>query len=340
MEFGMFYEFPVRPGHDEAEAFSEGFGLVDQAEAMGLDAVWLSESHIAPGRSVLASPTVIASAIAGRTKKMKIGLAVYVLPLSSPIRIAEEGAVLDHVSQGRLIFGVGRSGNQRAYEAYGVPYSESRDRFAEALQIVRKAWTEPSFTYEGRWHSYQNVTVTPKPYQKPHPEIRIAANSPDSFGRFGEQGFQIFIGIRQGGLSQMVPLVQSYRDAYRAAGHPGGGGVYIRIPIYVADTPEEAFSDPERSITDYFRGRGLLSSRPSRTSGGAAVAEPVTWDELLEERVIVGTPTMVTERLRELQSTLGIDGVLAEINSGGNIPPEKVKRSLLLLCEEVMPAFK
>src|SRR4051794_6399264 len=145
MEFGMFYEFPVRPGDDEATAFSEGFGLVDDAEAMGLDAVWLSESHIAPGRSVLASPTVIASAIAGRTKRMRIGTAVYVLPLSSPLRIAEEGATLDHVSQGRLIFGVGRSGNPRAYEAYGVPYSESRDRFVEALQIVRKAWTEPTF---------------------------------------------------------------------------------------------------------------------------------------------------------------------------------------------------
>src|SRR5918912_438956 len=154
MEFGMFCEFPVRPGQGESDAFAEGFDLVDEAERLGLDAIWLSESHVAPGRSVLASPMVIASAIAGRTRKIKIGLAVQVLPLGNPLRIAEEGATVDQISRGRLIFGVGRSGSQRAYEAYGIPYDESRDRFSEALDIIRKAWTEPTLSYDGRWHTY------------------------------------------------------------------------------------------------------------------------------------------------------------------------------------------
>jgi alkanesulfonate monooxygenase SsuD/methylene tetrahydromethanopterin reductase-like flavin-dependent oxidoreductase (luciferase family) len=349
MEFGTFYEFPVRPGGNEAEAFSEGFELIDDAERMGLDAFWLSESHCQPGVSVLAAPMTIASAIAGRTKRMRIGLAVQVLPLGNPLRIAEDGATVDQISRGRLIFGVGRSGSERAYKAYGIPYDESRDRFTEALDIIRKAWTEPTLSYAGRWHTYTNVSVAPKPYQKPHPEIRIAANSPRSFQRFGEEGFQIFLGLRQGGISQLVPHVQNYRKAWREAGHPGDGGVYIRVPVYVADTVEQALADTEWSISEYFRKRGTLSSRVLASVGRGMNAElserpdggtPITWDELVEERIIVGSVQTVTARLRELQDVLGIDGILAEINSGGQIPAAGVKRSLQLLCEEVKPAFR
>jgi alkanesulfonate monooxygenase SsuD/methylene tetrahydromethanopterin reductase-like flavin-dependent oxidoreductase (luciferase family) len=212
---------------------------------------------------------------------------------------------------------------------------------------VLKAWSEPKLSYEGRWNRYQNVSVTPKPYQKPHPEIRVAANSPDSFSRFGERGFRIFIGLRQGGVPQLVPYVQAYRAAYRAAGHPGDGGVYIRVPVYVADTVEQALRDTEPSITEYFHNRGTFSSRQLVRAGGKAELTehpeggmPITWDELLEERVIVGSPETVTERLRELRDLLGVDGVLAEINSGGKIPREGVKHSLRLICEQVMPAFR
>ena len=346
MEFGMFSEFPVRQGQTEAEAFSEGFELIDEAERLGLDATWLSETHMAPGRSVLASPMVIASAIAGRTERMKIGLGVHVLPLGHPLRIAEESATVDQISRGRLIFGVGRSGERRAYDAYGIPYDESRDRFSEALAVIRKAWTEPSFSFEGRWHSYKDVSVTPKPYQQPHPEIRVAAISPPSFERFGKEGFKIFIGLRGGGVSQLVPYVQAYRAAYRAAGHPGDGGIFLRVPVYLAETAEQALSEPEPSITEYFLKRGTKSFRSMARAAGADrdagpdEERPITWDEIREERVIVGTPEVVIERLRELRELLGIDGILAELNSGGKIPQPLVKRSLQLLCEEVTPAFR
>src|SRR6516165_1102390 len=150
-EFGVFHEFQRRPGQSEAEAFTSAFEQVDAAEHWGLDAIWLAEIHMAPERSVCAAPLTIASAIAARTKNIKIGTGVQVLPLCQPLRLAEEAATVDHISHGRLIFGVGRSGFPRTYEAYGVPYGESRERFAETLEILKKAWTEDPFSYSGKY---------------------------------------------------------------------------------------------------------------------------------------------------------------------------------------------
>src|SRR3979490_478556 len=150
MEFGMFHQFPVVPGGAEGDAFAQGFEQIDTAERCGLDVMWLAELHVDPARSVLASPMTIASAIAARTSRIKIGIAVQVLPLCHPLRIAEEAATVDQISNGRLIFGVGRSGLPRTYEAYGIPYAESRDRFAETLEIIERAWSQPRFSFEGK----------------------------------------------------------------------------------------------------------------------------------------------------------------------------------------------
>ena len=158
-EFGVFHEFQRRPGQSEAEAFDTAFEQVDAAERWGLDAIWLAEIHMAPERSVCSVPMTIASAIAARTKNIKIGTGVQVLPLCQPLRLAEDTATVDHISHGRLIFGVGRSGFPRAYEAYGIPYGESTERFAEVLEIVKRAWTEERFSFAGKYYNYENVCV-------------------------------------------------------------------------------------------------------------------------------------------------------------------------------------
>src|SRR6202051_2578369 len=150
MEFGMFHECPWMPGRGETEAFDEAMAQVDAAERWGLDVMWLAEIHFAPERTYLSAPLAIASAIAARTRRMKIGIAVQVLPLCHPLRLAEEAATVDQVSQGRLIFGVGRSGVVSTYDAYQVPYDESRERFAEILAIVEKAWSAPRFSNHGQ----------------------------------------------------------------------------------------------------------------------------------------------------------------------------------------------
>src|SRR5215813_12545033 len=209
-EFGVFHEFQRRPGQTEAEAFATAFEQVDAAERWGLDAIWLAEIHMAPERSVCSVPLTIASAIAARTTNIKIGTGVQVLPLCHPLRLAEEAATVDQISQGRLIFGVGRSGFPRTYEAYGVPYGESRERFAETLEILKKAWAEDAFSYSGKYYSFENVRAAPKPYQKPWPQIRIAANSPDTFPAIGKLGHGVFVAVRLGTLSELAPNIRAY----------------------------------------------------------------------------------------------------------------------------------
>ena len=161
MELGSFMEFHTREDHSQVEAFKESFDHIDLAELLGLDTVWLSESHFNPSRSVLSAPLITAAAIAGRTERIKIGTAVQILPLGNPLRIAEEVATLDHVSGGRFEFGIGRSGLPGAYEGYNMSYGESRERFFESLEIIKQAFTTDYFSYDGKYHSYDNVCLTP-----------------------------------------------------------------------------------------------------------------------------------------------------------------------------------
>jgi alkanesulfonate monooxygenase SsuD/methylene tetrahydromethanopterin reductase-like flavin-dependent oxidoreductase (luciferase family) len=349
MEFGMFHEFQQSPGESDAAAFAHSFEQVEAAERWGLDAMWLAELHFAPDRSVLSAPLLIGSAIAARTRRMKIGTAVQVLPLCHPLRLAEEAATLDQISEGRLIFGVGRSGFPRTYEAYGVPYGESRERFAETLEIVKRAWTEPRFSHEGKYFRYTNVSVVPKPYQKPTPPIRIAATSPDTYPAIGALGHAIFVAVRLGTFAELVPGVRAYREAWREAGHPGAGEVYLRVPVYVAETDQRARDEAEASIMRLLRYTGAQISASASHSGARAIEQraergqqlqSVSYDEVLRDKVIVGSPATVTERLRQLREEIGLDGILAEMNPGSLIAHDRVMNALRLLCQEVMPAFK
>jgi alkanesulfonate monooxygenase SsuD/methylene tetrahydromethanopterin reductase-like flavin-dependent oxidoreductase (luciferase family) len=349
LEFGMFHEFQRRPGQTEAEAFRESFEQVDAAETAGLDVMWLAELHNAPERSVLAAPLTIASAIAMRTKRMKIGIAVQVLPLCHPLRIAEEATTVDHISEGRLIFGVGRSGFPRTYEAYGISYAESRERFAEVLEILQRAWTQETFSFHGQFYRFDDINLVPKPYQAPYPELRIAVNSPDTYQQSGEAGLPIFVATRLGDLNELVPNLRVYREAWAAAGHPGTGRVYLRVPVYVAETEQQAREEPRESIMYFYRYLGARIEASAVQTGARALEmraergqrlQSIDYEEALRSKIIVGTPAMVTDRLAELQATLGLSGILAELNCGMRIPQDQVLSSLRLMCGQVMPHFR
>lgn len=349
MEFGMFHEFQRLPGASDQAAFADSFAQIDAAERLGLDAMWLAELHFNPERSVLASPLVLAAAIAARTTRMKIGTAVQVLPLCHPLRLAEEVATIDHLSNGRLIFGVGRSGFAHTYATYGVDYGESRERFSETLAIVKRAFTEERFSHKGKFFAYDNVRLSPKPLQRPWPEIRVAAASPDTYEEVGTMGHAIFVAARTGNLSELAPLVKTYRAAWKKAGHPGQGEVFLRVPVYVAATEQAAREEPRESILHLLRTIGsrlqasaqLNSARAieNRAERGAKM-QSIEYDEVLRERMIVGTPAAVVDKLSKVKEELGLDGILAELNPGSLIPHAQVMEALRLLCEEVIPKFK
>lgn len=246
MDFGMFTEFHIRNGVTQAEAFEESFRLVEEAERLGIDSVWLAEHHFSPDRSVLASPLVVASSLVTRTSRVRIGFAVQVLPLTNPLRIAEEVATIDHISRGRFDFGIGRSGLTKYYQGYNVPYSESRGRFSEALDVITKAWTEDRFSFDGEYYSYHDVRVVPKPFQDPHPPIRVAVASEDTFPLLGRLGLPIFVSTTTP-VPELEARLKLYRSAWRDAHGVDGGDVLLQLPAYVAETDEKARTEPEAS---------------------------------------------------------------------------------------------
>jgi alkanesulfonate monooxygenase SsuD/methylene tetrahydromethanopterin reductase-like flavin-dependent oxidoreductase (luciferase family) len=323
--------------------------MVDAAEEMGLDGVWLAELHFNPTRSVLSSPIVVATSIATRTKRLRVGMAVYVLPLSNPLRIAEEVATVDHISEGRFEFGIGRSGFARSYDVFGIAYDESQERFAESLQIILQAWEGKEFSYQGKYYSVENATITPAPYQQPHPPLRIAANSADTFVRLGQSGHPIFVGLRGMDIPELQKNVKEYRRAWNEAGHPGDGDVSLRIPVYAGETKQEALDEPFESIGGYFGRMGSLyrdqagkaGLESTELAGGRAdQLAALSYDEMLKTKIAFGTAEGLIDRFTQLKEELGLDGVVAELNPGGLIPEERVLRSLRIVTEKVMPAFK
>ena len=349
MDFGIFMEFEVRAANQPAGAFEEGFHLVDAAEAWGLDIAWLSEMHFSPSRSVLSAPIVVASAIASRTRRMRVGLAVQVLPLNNPLRIAEEVATVDHISTGRFDFGIGRSGFPRIYDIYGVPYAESQARFQEALEIILEAWKGEPFSYEGKFYQIKNAAVAPRPYQLPHPPLRMAATTEETFPRVGQMGLPIFVGLRGMDISVLSGHLKAYREAWRAAGHPGEGDVCLRIPVYAAPTEKAAREEAHESITYYFaRQAELTKGAVGREGAGPADRQQarvdrlatLSYDQILNERVAFGSPPGLIDRLTALREELHLGSIAAELNSGGMLSLAQAERTLKIMTHEVMSAFK
>jgi alkanesulfonate monooxygenase SsuD/methylene tetrahydromethanopterin reductase-like flavin-dependent oxidoreductase (luciferase family) len=162
-------------------------------------------------------------------------------------------------------------------------------------------------------------------------------------------GLPIFVAVRLGTIEELGPNIAAYREAYRAAGHPGQGEVYLRVPMYVGETEASARAEPEQSIMQFWRTLGQQIEDSATRAGARAIEQraerglalqTISYEETLRDKVIVGTPDAVARRLQDLIRKLGLNGVLAEINCGGLIDDAKVMRSLQLMCEEVAPRFR
>ncbi len=360
MHVGLVMECDYRYGETEEAAFDEAFAMAEAAERGGLDAVWLAERHFAaplsPSEmgaadisSVVSAPLIISSAIVARYQRLRVGVAVNVLPLAHPIRLAEEVATVDHISRGRVEFGVGRSGFPQAYEGYGIPYAESRERFQESLNIILKAWTNDSFSYEGKYYRFEDVCVIPKPYQKPHPPLRVAATTRETFPQVGRAGMPIFVGLRGMDRATLATSLEEYRTAWRQAGHEGDPSVFLRIPIYVGETDGQAYDDAEESTMRAYRRLAETFLRSASVSGATPEEEraergqrlsAITYEDLLRGRVAYGNPDTVSNLLREITEQLGLSGVIAEVNVGGGISRAKVLASVNRFVADVAPALR
>ncbi|MEC7649090.1 MAG: LLM class flavin-dependent oxidoreductase [Pseudomonadota bacterium] len=348
MHFGTFMEFGTRPGVSHAEAFREGFDHARLCEDVGLDSVWLSEFHFMPDRSVLSSPIVVAGALTQCTKRVRIGMAVYVLPLTNPLRVAEETASVDQMSGGRLDFGIGRSGFARQYKIYNIDYSESQARFEEAVTILRKAWSGEKFSHEGQFFQVTDAQLVPVPVQSPHPPMRMAASSPGTFKKVAAEGLPLFVGLRGDGLEELKGNIQVYRKTWNEMGHADDSSVFLRVPVYAAATKEAALEEPRKCITHYFERQARMiaaagaqgASAEEMRSRTAKALAALSYDDIRRSRAAIGSPGMLVDQFTEWQEVLDIDGVVMELNAGNMLTEKQINTSVRLIAEDVMPAFR
>ncbi len=166
MRFGFFDQLPCAPEFTEAQCYHDIIAQIELGDEIGFDTVWLGELHFGGSFSILADPLMVLAAAAQRTRRIRLGTAVTLLPLHNPVKIAEEAAIADILSDGRIEFGVGRGTAPVHYAGYGIPMEESRERFDEALDFIIGAWTERSFSYSGKYFHVENLDLTPRPVHR------------------------------------------------------------------------------------------------------------------------------------------------------------------------------
>ncbi len=336
MEFGIFYQLPCEDDQSVSARYDDTIAQARLADELGFDTVWLAELHFNRRFSVMPSPLLMASAIAATTKRIKIGTAVNLVPLHHPIRLAEETATLDILSHGRAVFGIGRGSILRHFQGYGVDLDAGRRSFQEAVDLVLKAWTTDELTYQGEHYQIDGIQVEPKPYQKPHPPVYVAANSPDTFGLVGSMGHSILvapvISTNEGATAGLAEYRRKLADSNFSS---TGCKVTVNVPTYVAKSNKKARADFEVSVDNY------LSTMQADSSGkGGQRAMQLSYDIINDEFGAIGDPQYCVERMQHFQQMYGAQEVMCWFNMGGLVPQEDVEKTMRLFAEEVMPHFK
>jgi alkanesulfonate monooxygenase SsuD/methylene tetrahydromethanopterin reductase-like flavin-dependent oxidoreductase (luciferase family) len=180
MKFGLHFQIPCRPEQSSVQRYRDTIEQSIHAEALGFESVWPVEQHFNSELSISPAPLLTLAAIAERTQNLRLGIAIVLLPLSHPVRVAEEIATLDVISNGRVEFGVGRGSIPTHFTGYGLQQSESRERMIESLALIHQAWTAERLAFHGQFWNVDNIAVVPKPVQQPYPRVRVAANSADT----------------------------------------------------------------------------------------------------------------------------------------------------------------
>jgi alkanesulfonate monooxygenase SsuD/methylene tetrahydromethanopterin reductase-like flavin-dependent oxidoreductase (luciferase family) len=353
VRFGTYFFLQAPPGRTDADILREEVDQMVLSEELGFDSVWLTEHHYAD-YGLSSAPTALLATVAARTERIRLGTAVYVIPFHHPLRLAEETATLDILSGGRLIVGLGRGNRPMEFYGHGVPQQQSRERMQEGVDVLLQAWTQERVDFDGAYWNIHGVPVYPKPLQRPHPPLAFAVTSPETIAWTASRGYAML----SSGLGTPLPQTVRNRDAYVQGLRESGFGQpqiddllerwVVTKHVYVAPTDAEAQSeahDPEMWYRDAFirslSADSLHGLHPSVYDGANTMLARLrsqTWGDLLASALVVGSPETVAGRIADLQQ-VGVGEMVCWMNFGG-LAPEKVRRSMRLLAEEVMPRFR
>jgi alkanesulfonate monooxygenase SsuD/methylene tetrahydromethanopterin reductase-like flavin-dependent oxidoreductase (luciferase family) len=341
MRFGFFDQLPCAPGFSEQQRYDDIIAQIELGDEVGFDTVWLGELHFSRAFSVLADPLMVLAAAAQRARRIRLGTAVTLLPLHNPVKIAEEAAIVDILSHGRLELGVGRGTAPLHYEGYAIPMEESRERFEEALDFIIGAWRSESFSFEGKYFRARELKLTPRPVQSPCPPIRIAANSPDTFPFAARRSMPIFATPLINPPDKLKEGLAVYRETL------GGrkGDTALAFPVHVAASRAQARAECEPGLLRFLREAAERLRPLGQTDVKSFEAfrqvlariERVTYADMDREIGVFGEPDYCVERVRELQRDYGMDEFICYFNQGGMMDHAMVRQSMTLFAKEVMP---
>ena len=250
MRFGTFSYNQRRPWASEKQAFDELLEQIELTEKLNFNEAWFAEHHHSD-YGMLASPNLMIAALARRTERLRFGNLVSVLPLYDPMRLAEECAMLDILTGGRLNIGLGR-GVPKDDMKHRLDRETAQARFEEGIEILLRAWTGETFSYTGKAWGYEEISCRPQPLQKPHPPIYYGATSPDSPAMVARRGWNLALSRQP--LANCAKAIEKYRAELANLGHVNGKGDAIMVrDIYVADTDEQAWREAVPEIMRFWQ---------------------------------------------------------------------------------------
>ena len=305
------------------------------AEELGFDTVLISEHHLVDN-GYFPSVITFCGALATRTSRIRLGTGVVLLPLHHPLKVAEETAVVDNLSKGRFVLGLGVGYRQEEFDAFGVPMKERGARLAEGTPLVRRLLSEENVTHEGRFWNLKDVTMTPRPVQKPCPPIWLAAKQEVAVRRAAREAEEWFADPVTP-LSILKDRVADYKDEL---GKVGKRFEDFEFPLmreaFVADSTEQAWEDARDGVLHNYR--EYLQWGHLQDEEGREVREFDQALETLRKRFIIGSPEDVIRESERYSKELGTSNLVFRMQFPGT-PHDKVMKAIRLIGEEVMPHF-
>jgi natural product biosynthesis luciferase-like monooxygenase protein len=350
VKFGLFYQLPCAADQSETTRYHETIEQIIFADEIGFDTAWLAELHFFQPFSIMPAPLIVAAAIAQRAQRIRLGTGVSLLPFHHPLRLAEEAATVDILSGGRLDLGVGRGTIAVHFQGFNVSREESRERFEESLEIIERAWTNESFSYSGKHYQITETSLVPKPLQKPHPPLRIAANSPETAAFAGLKGYDILAASPINPMPGFIGHISNYRTALTQAGHnPDHRDVAALFFTNTSASIVHSRTEYEHSLMHYFRTIGEQAQRGDRSQYDGSYAylkqvrervAAISWETVTDTMAIFGSPEQCIARIEEIYNGARIDQLVCWFNPGGRIPHRDVLAAMERFATKVIPAVR